>query len=492
MRRADLLALLCAMAATTTTATASDGPIAPSVIDGTFQRMGSQFVKAGKTDALSIAVVDHGTVRFYNFGATSPGATAAPTQHTVYEIGSITKVFTSLLLAHAIVDGKARATDDMRKYLPASYPNLQRDGVPVRLVDLADTTSALPDNLPDFMKLVATTSPAKLPFAATKQLADYDRTRLFDDLKTASLSNRPGNAPKHSNLASVLLGIVVEKAYGQDFATLLDRLIERPSGMRAGLGGARAKLLLTGYTEDHVAMPALDAPYIASAAGLRYSAEDMSRLLIAELAATDSAIRLSQQLAWGDVDEDATAFNWKIDRTLDGLLRLRTSGGTFAFSSYIEFYPDAGYGVVLLANRPGQTQGELQTFAEDAFVDMRGKPAMQVALEDALSKTDFHDAAHVIAKVKQAYPALNLREERINRWGYTLLRAGKTEQAIGLFTYNTDRHAQSWNAWDSLGEAYEKAGARDKASASYRRSLELNPTNTHATQQLKLMASGPG
>jgi len=491
MRRAALLALLCAMSATAS-GTPSNGPLAPAVVDGTFQRLGSQFVKAGKTDALSIAAVDHGTVRFYNFGSTSPGAIAAPTQQTVYEIGSITKVFTSLMLAHAIVDGKVRPTDDMRKYLPVSYPNLERDGVPVRLVDLADTTSALPDNLPDFMVLAATTPPEKLPFAATKQLADYNRTRLFGDLKSASLSNRPGNAPKHSNLASVLLGLVVEKAYGQDFATVLDRLIERPLGMRAGLGNARASRRLTGYTADHVAMPALDAPYIASAAGLSYSAEDMSRLLIAELAATDPAIRLSQQLAWGDVDEDATAFNWKIDRTLDGLLRLRTSGGTFAFSSYIEFYPDAGYGIVLLANRPGQTQGELQTFAEEAFVDIHGKPAVQVALEDALSKADFHDAAHVIAKVKQAYPALNLREERINRWGYTLLRAGKTEQAISLFTYNTDRHAQSWNAWDSLGEAYEKVGARDKASDSYRRSLELNPTNGHATQQLKLMASGPG
>jgi CubicO group peptidase (beta-lactamase class C family) len=291
-------------------------------------------------------------------------------------------------------------------------PALRRSGR--GLVDLADTTSALPDNLPDFGKLAATTTPGKLPFAATAQLAAYDRAHLFEDLKAASLSSRPGTLPKHSNLASVLLAIAVEKAYGQDFTTLLARFIEKPFGMQTGMGSSRSNTFVVGYTADHVAMPALDAPYIATAGGLRYSAEDMSRFLVAELAAKDPAIRLSQQLAWGDIDEEATAFNWKVDRTIDAKRRLRTSGGTMI-----------------------------------------------------------------------------LREDRINRWGYSLLRSGKTEQAIGMFLYNTDHHAQSWNAWDSLGEAYEKANAKDKAIASYRRSVELNPTNAHAIAQLKVMAGTP-
>lgn len=489
MRQAALLVSLCVMSAGVM---AAEGSIPPATLDATFQRTGGQFVQAGKTDALSIAVVDHGRARFYNFGSISRDASTPPTEETTYEIGSISKLFTSLLLAHAIVDGKASATDDLRSYLPGSYPNLQRDGVPVRLVDLADTTSGLPDNLPDFAKLASTTPPETFPFAATKQLADYDRARLLVDLKTVSLSSRPGSAPKHSNLASILLMIALEKAYGQDSATLLASFIEKPFGMQSGLGKGRAGQRMTGYTADHVAMPALDAPYVATAFGLRYSARDMSRFLIAQLAAKDPAIRLSQQVAWGDIDEDATAFNWKVDRTIDGQRRLRTSGGTFAFSSYIELYPDSDYGVVLLANRPGRTQTELKAFAEEALVDMRGKPAAQMALEGALEKADFNDASGVIAKVKQSYPRLNLPEERINSWGYSLLRAGRTGPAVSLFVYNTQHHPQSWNAWDSLGEAYEKANARDKAVASYRRSLALNPDNAHASQQLKLITNRPG
>lgn len=489
MRKLALLTGLCIVCVGVT---AAEGPVAPDVRDTTFARMGSEFVGSGKADALSIAVVDHGKVHFYNFGSTSRTGLNLPTEQTVYEIGSISKVFTSLLLAQAIVDGKARANDDVRAYLPAPYPNLARDGVPVHLVDLADTTSALPDNLPDFQKLASTMSAEALPFAATKQLAGYTRNQLFEDLKTASLSSRPGSAPRHSNLASVVLAIAVEKAYGQSFAVLLDRFIEKPFGMRTGLRDARATESATGYSADHVAMPMLDAPYIASAAGLRYSAQDMSRFLLAQLAANDPAIRLSQQLAWGDIDEKATAFNWAVDRTIDGQRRLRTSGGTFGFSSYIELYPDRGYGVVLLANRPGQAQADLKAFAEGALVAMHGKPAAQVALEGALEKANFTDVATVIARVKNAYPRLNLSEERLNSWGYALFRAGRNEHAIGLFAYNTDRYPQSWNAWDSLGEAYEKAGAENKASASYRRSLQLNPANAHATQRLKLMAGTEG
>ena len=172
-------------------------PIDPAAMDRTYERLGKAFVDAGKTDALSIAVVDHGKVRYYNIGTLVPGKPNAPTERTVYEIGSITKVFTSLLLAQAVVQHRAKPDDDLRRYLPGPYPNLVYQGTPVRLVDLADTTSALPDNLPDIGKLAVGVSPDRVPFVATKALATYDRTRMFADLATAQLSTRPGTTPRH-------------------------------------------------------------------------------------------------------------------------------------------------------------------------------------------------------------------------------------------------------------------------------------------------------
>src|SRR5258708_5940912 len=72
-----------------------------ATMDGTFERLGAQFIKDGRTDGMSIAVVKDGKAHFYNFGSATRAKPQLPTQRSVYEIGSISKVFTSLVLAHA-------------------------------------------------------------------------------------------------------------------------------------------------------------------------------------------------------------------------------------------------------------------------------------------------------------------------------------------------------------------------------------------------------
>ncbi|WP_426287672.1 serine hydrolase [Luteibacter sp. E-22] len=487
MPRLPLLASLSLLVFCGAADARSTPPIDPAAMDRAYERLGEAFVDAGKTDALSIAVVDHGKVRYYNFGTLVPGKAASPTERTVYEIGSITKVFTSLLLAQAVIQRRAKPDDDLRRYLPGPYPNLVYQGTPIRLVDLADTTSALPDNLPDMGKLAAGVPPDRVPFVATEALARYERTRMFADLATAQLSARPGTMPRHSNLASILLAVAVEKALGASYEVLLDRHIEKPFGMGQGVGHARDESLAVGYDAEHRALPPLDAPYVASAGGLRYSTQDMARFILAELNGADPVVALSQRVAWGDPEGDAVAYNWKVDKTIDGKRRLRASGGTFGFSSYVEIYPDAAYGVILLANRPGSTQSELQALAEQARLDMLGKPPAQTALENALAKSDFHDFAGAVASVRQKHPELHLSEGKVNDWAYSLLKAKKTAQAIGVFRYNVDRWPKSWNAWDSLAEGYETTGDSPKAIENYQRSLALNPANAHALEQLKVL-----
>ena len=60
-----------------------------------------------------------------------------------------------------------------------------------------------------------------------------------------------------------------------------------------------------------------------------------------------------------------------------------------------------------------------------------------------------------------------------------------TDDAIAILALNVEEHAASWNAYDSLGEAYITAGKRELAIANYKKSLELNPANTNATQMLE-------
>lgn len=456
-------------------------------MDRTFERLGNQFIKDGRTDGMSIVVVKDGKASFYNFGSTTRSKVQPPTERSVYEIGSISKVFASLVLAHAVLEGRIGLQDDIRRYLPRDYPNLTWESTPVRILNLVNTTSALPDNLPSPFEVGG--DPDKAPFIAVEKMRSFQPDQVWDELEAARLSAKPGSRPAHSNLAADLLGRILEKVYGESYEVLVARYIEKPLGMGVGTGRSRAADEVEGYNKRHVAMPRLYERAFLVAGGLRYSTADMAKLLAAELAATDPAIRLSQQPAWGDPRTQAVGFNWTLSRTVDGQPHLRTSGGTLGGSSYIEMYPAKGYGILLVANRSGEAQNDMQALASQAHEAIWGKPPALAALEQALEADDYRDASRVAAEVKRKHPELHLSEDYINAWGYRLLRDGKTLPAVALFRYNTDHWPNSGNAFDSLAESYEKLGDKAQAIANYRKSLELDPSNQNGAEHLKKLSA---
>ncbi len=82
-----------------------------------------------------------------------------------------------------------------------------------------------------------------------------------------------------------------------------------------------------------------------------------------------------------------------------------------------------------------------------------------------------------------------LPESFVNALGYRMVRGKKGEDAIALFVFNTEQYPDSWNVYDSLGEAYWGSGRYDLAVANYRRSLALNPKNAGALQILQKAAA---
>ncbi|UYV15609.1 serine hydrolase domain-containing protein [Porphyrobacter sp. ULC335] len=333
--------------------------------DNEVQRLGEAFIAADQADALSVAIIEQGNVRFLNFGTISRSSAMRPDSGTVYEIGSITKVFTSLLLAQAVVEQRVDLQDDIRQYLPGDYPNLEWQGEPVRLVHLAETTSALPDNIPDLEPFIEEGGPSRAPFLISERWSSYSNDDFLTDLRSATLIDRPGTTPRHSNVAATLLGIILERVYNDRYETLVSRFIEQPAGMKSGSLEVRASDLATGYSGRGVAMPALDNRYILSAGGLRYSSADMAKFVQAQLRADGKAIRLSQQ-ATMKYDQGGLGFNWRFAIPADGTHVLRASGGTFGSSSYVEIRPERDYGIVLLANRTG-AENALYLLAEKAW-----------------------------------------------------------------------------------------------------------------------------
>lgn len=362
-----MLALLVVSLVAACAAPVASVPASAAVVpqDPELRRLGEGFITAGRADGLSIAIIDGGEIRFLNFGTTSKSAVRQPTEGTVYEVGSITKVFTSLLLAHALTEGRVDLQDDVRRYLPGPYPNLQRDGSPVRLVHLADTTSGLPDNIPDLQPFLAQGGAERAPLLISERWKTYSTADLLVDLGPAALVDRPGAASRHSNVAASLLGHVLETVYGQPYDRLVLRYIETPYGMGRGSGGDSTRDPTPGFNADGLAMPMIEGAYIRSAGGLRYSSADMARFILALLESDEAAIRLSQEPIAGS-EHPMAGFNWFRSRSPNSGLVLRASGGTFGSSSYIEIRPQEGYGLVLLTNRSG-AEGALYDLAEQAW-----------------------------------------------------------------------------------------------------------------------------
>ena len=141
---------------------------------------------------------------------------------------------TGQLLARAVIEGRASLNDEVTKYLDEPYPNLANGGESVRLVHLANMTSQLMDNIPDAHARCAPCRASRWRSRACACCERYTREEFLRQLHCVMPRRAPGIDPWHSNVASMLLGVVLEKIYGEPFETILAREIEKPLRMGSG------------------------------------------------------------------------------------------------------------------------------------------------------------------------------------------------------------------------------------------------------------------
>lgn len=292
-----------------------------------------------KGTGLAIGIVRDGKPLFYDFGAGAKGG-APVTPETTFEIGSIAKTMSGLLLARAVIAGKLDLNDDVRRYLDGAYPKLEHQGEPVRLLHLANMTSGLPDNLPDLSALGL--DPGKLKHQAA--LAAYSNAQFLADLRAVAPRTKPGAEVGHSNVAAQLLTLVLERVYGMPYDALLAREIETPLKFAPGTAAK-------GYGAEGQETAALPP-----ALGYRYSMRDMLGYAALQLDEADPAVALSHKGSWFTLDRKTyVGLTWIVSELPGGGRQLRYSGGTWGFSSAIAVYPERRIAVVLMANNASDT-----------------------------------------------------------------------------------------------------------------------------------------
>lgn len=284
------------------------------------------------------------------------GKKQTPDATTIFEIGSITKIFTGTLLADQVRCGVVRLDDPVQRYLPDNLAVPRRDDRSISLLHLATHTSSLP-RVPASLGLVTLLS--KDPANA---YGAFDESRLRQSLSDLKLPRPIGSRFEYSNLGVGLLGsALVRAAKAKSYEDLLINRIIEPLGLadtRLQLSVEQNKRFAPAHNKEGKRTSPWTFATLEACGGLRSTAHD---LLLFSDAAMDrrksplnEAFRMAQQ-PWRETSRkgEAVGFCWfRQERAIGKKDMLWHNGGTGGYRSFLGLMPAKSIGVVLLSNSP--------------------------------------------------------------------------------------------------------------------------------------------
>ncbi|MTH46211.1 D-alanyl-D-alanine-carboxypeptidase/endopeptidase AmpH [Intestinirhabdus alba] len=206
-------------AASLTPTQAAQPLTAPEFASDIVERYADHIFYGSGATGMALVVIDGNQRVFHSLGETRPGNNVRPQLDSVIRIASLTKLMTSELLVKLRDRGTVKLDDPLSKYAPPGTRVPTWQGTPIRLVNLATHTSALPREQPG--------GAAKRPVFVWP--THQQRWRW---LSTATLKSAPGSQAAYSNLAFDLLADALETAAGKPYPQLFEEQITRPLGMK--------------------------------------------------------------------------------------------------------------------------------------------------------------------------------------------------------------------------------------------------------------------
>ena len=328
-----------------------------------------QRVDEKRSAGIVVGVIDpDGRSRVVAYGDPGPGQPPLD-GNSVFEIGSISKVFTSTALATLVQEGKVRLDDPAQKYLPSNVHLPTRGDKVITLGTLSEQNSGLP-RMPSNFK----------PADPSNPYADYSVQQMYDFLSRYQLPRDPGQEFEYSNLGVGLLGHVLSRATELSYEELERQRVWAPLGM------TNTAITLTPWMKAHLALghdeqghvvPNWDLPTLAGAGAIRSTTNDMLKFLSANLHPERGA--LERAMAFAQKDR-AAAGNMRI-----GLNWLTTyaptdtivwhNGGTGGYRTFIGFEPSRKVGVVVLTNTTGAGADDIGFHLLDPALPLAAPPA---------------------------------------------------------------------------------------------------------------------
>jgi serine-type D-Ala-D-Ala carboxypeptidase/endopeptidase len=318
---------------------------------------------------VAIGVVRNGVARVFTFGDAKVDS--------IFEIGSITKTFTGLILGQMITEGRVKLDEPVRDLLPPGTV-AKPDGPEITLLDLVTQHSGLP-RLPDNM----------VPADPRNPYADYTPLKLYQFLAKHGVG-RPANASfLYSNLAVGLLGQALANRAGTTYPQLLAEQVTVPLHLEntvVSLSAAQRARFIRGHAPSGHPAGAWDLDALAGAGAVRSTATDMLRYLEAQLHpetlskqaegtthTLGAAITMSHDLRAEAGPDMRIAFAWLYQEKRGEYWH---NGGTGGYSAYAFFNPKGNYAGVILVNRAPGPDGLPDFLGQHVSQRLAGEPAI--------------------------------------------------------------------------------------------------------------------
>nr|WP_225740708.1 MULTISPECIES: serine hydrolase domain-containing protein [Pseudoalteromonas] len=322
----------------------------------------TEFIDDNPGQVVSISVVDAENTYQYHLGTLRNGDT--PDNQTIYEIASITKTYTGLVVAKAIQDGKVELDKDIRHYLKNNeYKNLELSNQYITLRHLMTHTSGLPQefayNSEDKAKGVA---------VAFEKMSNYSRDNYFEDLKKVKLNSIPGEDYLYSSVGTNLAGYILESVYQKPFALLVSEFITAKSKeQHTKFRGTHFKPgEITVGIRDGEQVP-LSSAYSFAGGGLTTNVESITQYIQHQLSA-EPEVAISHQLLNESWTGHGMAFFWYTNNYDSNEQVLYHSGGSMGTSSWLAIYPKKKIGIFIATNVAGKnTQPKLEAISNKVF-----------------------------------------------------------------------------------------------------------------------------
>ena len=310
-----------------------------------------------------------GRTRIVAFGDPGPGQPPLD-GNSVFEIGSITKVFTATVLAELVKEGKVKLDDPVQKYLPSSVHVPSRNERQITLGTLSEQNSGLP-------RMPANFHPAD----PANPYADYTVQQMYDFISGYQLPRDPGSLFEYSNLGVGLLGHALSLATGQPYEELERKRVWEPLKM------TNTAITLTPWMKQHLALghgengdvvKNWDLPTFAGAGAIRSTTIDMLKFASANLhperGKLEEAMAFAHQTrALAGAINRTIGLNWMIQQTGQTTV-IWHNGGTGGYRTFLGLDPKHNTAVVIMTNSNGAGADDIGMHLLDPSFPLTPKP----------------------------------------------------------------------------------------------------------------------